>query len=50
MTACMICGTVVSSKDCCTWDICKTCHGGMEDVERCNRENALTEEQRKAMR
>ena len=50
MIKCIVCDKELPAKECCTWEICAACHGGIEDVQRCNRENALTEEQQKTVR
>ncbi len=47
---CIVCNKEVSAKECCTWDMCKDCHGGTADVEHCNRKNALTLEQQDTVR
>ena len=47
---CIICHKSARPKDCCTWNICRNCHGGIEDVERCNRENVLPLNMREAVR
>ena len=50
MIKCIICDKEVPFTYCCTWDICAGCHGGVYDLQRCNREQVLTEEQQKTMR